>query len=284
MVVTVGLVALIGGLGWAAFAVLGAAFDRLPGAPIVVGDPPVIGGPPVAGEPGPPRPVDPLFCSTPCYTSVSVNDTQPNRGLVESIGLDSRIQPLGAYDPVEVAELFRLHADEWDTHNGTPDYCFFVTTNAPLPPRPTLRTGDDDMVYFTGTWSDRDRIDTLDQSVRVFPDSASALMHMIDLADLADACRSVEIGPPNDRYVAIVDPAAALDLPPSVAGVGWVRTGDLGPRWRAYVVDLVHGNLVVRTRLLTDGSISEAEFRTLIEEYAKELAAVPVETDPPAVG
>jgi len=163
----------------------------------------------------------------------------------------------------------------WEANDGTPDSCFFAPTNSPLSGAPddALATSTDP-VLFIGTHEDPARMNTLDQSMRVFSDSASASEYLAGLATAVDDCREVTIGPPAERYTASVDPEAQLALPDSVAGVGWARTGDPGPRWRAYVVDLQRGNVVVRTRLLTDGSTSESAFRGWVEGYSLILSSV----------
>jgi hypothetical protein len=129
-------------------------------------------------------------------------------------------------------------------------------------------------VHFTRTTVDPAERSLLDQSVRIFDDSAAASTHLNRLAASIAGCESVEFGPVDDRYVAHVSAAPALALPDRIAAAGWVRTGVPGLRWRVYVFDLQHANLVVRLRLFTDGTIREEDFRAFVEGSAVTLGGL----------
>lgn len=189
------------------------------------------------------------------------------------LGLTDATFAYGTYGPTTVGEMYAGFEAAWTRNAGAPDACFFAPTNAPVSGRPDSSLADStDVVEFIGTHEDSGRWNTLDQAVRVFPDSAAASDYMADLSAAVEDCEQVSYDAP-DRYVAEVSPEAALRLPDSVAGVGWVRTGDPGVRWRAHVIDLQRGNIVVRTRLLTDGSIDDIHFRTWVEGYSLILSS-----------
>lgn len=230
----------------------------------------------LSGDPGSPLPVDPLECTSACFSIDDADALVPSSAALTEIGLTDTTFPHGTYDPTSVGELYRSHAAGWAADRGTPDTCFFSMTNSPLsggldPELATVR----DLVDFLGTYEDPRRRNLLDQSMRVFPDSASASSYLAGLSEAIGRCPELAIGPESNRYRPTIDPEAALPSPDSVAAVGWVRTGDPGLRWRAYIVDLQRGNLVVRTRLLTDGSITETQFRSWVQAYSLVLASVP---------
>ncbi|MBU1459100.1 MAG: hypothetical protein KKC89_06010, partial [Gammaproteobacteria bacterium] len=67
-----------------------------------------------------------------------------------------------------------------------------------------------------------------------------------------------------------VAPAPALDVPDSVAALGWSQSNQWG---RTYEVDIQRGNLVVRLVLNSDGAgPTEQQFRQIAEDYATLLA------------
>jgi hypothetical protein len=229
----------------------------------------------VEGESGSPVATSPLDCPQACFSSDSIDATLPGESAFAALGVADNTFPNGTYEPVAAGELHRRDATSWKSYDGTPDACFFAPTSAPYASSlDTPAEESPDAVYFTGTHEDTDLLNSLDQAVRVFADSASAESYLADLARNIGDCEVIEIGPPNDRYSAEIFPAPALDLPETIAGVGWIRVGDPGIRWRAYTFDLQRGNLVIRTRLLTDGSITEQEFRSFVEEYSEQVAAL----------
>lgn len=242
----------------------------------VTGGPAAPDQPLVSGEPGSPVAVSPLVCETQCFNNSSVGYMSVSQDGLDELGITDNTEPWGTFDPTTAGQLFRAAKPGWESNDGSPDECFFVPGNSPL--AASLASGDpesDDAVHFIGTEDSPDKSSTLDQAVRVFADSASAEAYMAEEADQISQCDVVSIGGPAERYSAEVTPAAALEVPDAVAAIGWVRTGDPGPRWRAYVFDVQYGNLIVRTRLLTDGTNTEQQFRGLVEELAKNVVTTP---------
>jgi hypothetical protein len=228
----------------------------------------------IAGDPGDPVAAAPMECPTACFDETSIDaltlspDTFARLGLTEISSLPQ------SESTARVGDLVARDMSSWVDYDGEPDDCFFAPTSAPY--ATTVESSDpdnDDLVYFFDGYDDT--VDSGDQAVRIFPDTASASAYLADLAQAIRACKGIEIGPDDDRYNATVSPAAALSLPSEVAAVGWIREGDPGARWRAYVVDLQRGNVVVRIRILTDGVITERQFRNTVERYADQLATVP---------
>lgn len=238
------------------------------------------------GDAGEPRAAEPLECPSACFDSSSIGDAVILETELNAVGLTQHDFPWGTYDPTSAGEMYRSAAASWRANDGSPDRCFFALGNSPAA---TVidenEAAKNDEIQFTGEHADEDVRTTLDQSMRLFPRSADAMNYLTELHEQIGQCGLIEIGSPNERYSAEITPAPALSLPDSVAATGWVRTGDRGHRWRAYVVDLQRGNLVVRVRVLTDGAMTELDYRALVERYAEQLAALPANegADPASV-
>jgi PknH-like extracellular domain len=233
----------------------------------------------VPGAPAQPIAAEPLRCPEACFTEESIPDTVAVEGTFAELGTPDNAEPYGSYEPSTTGELYRRDTASWSESGGHPDACFFMPTSAPYASS-VLSTDarSPDPIFWTGTHLDAAGIDSVDQSVRLFQDSDSAEAYLADIAAQINECTSVQFESANSRYTATVDAASALGTPVSVASAGWIRTGEPGERWRAYSFDLQRGNLVVRTRLLTDGTIRETDFRRFVQFYAAQLAAI----EPPA--
>ena len=231
------------------------------------------GEPLVIGESGPPT-AAPLECPDRCFSESVIAATLIDDLELDALGITEHDFPWGTYDPTTADEAFRSTAAYWAGNDGAPDACVFALGDSPSVVDLVSDDGSADRIEYTGEHATSDINTTLEQTVRIFPDAASATGQMNTLYDQILDCPEISVGPRDERYTAEVTLAPALDLPAHVAGVGWVRTGDRGDRWRAYVFDLQIGNLVVRTRLMTDGSFSETDYRAFVEEYALRLEAL----------
>ena len=231
------------------------------------------GAPLVAGDTGVPS-AEPLDCADPCFTASDIEATVISDTTLDEFGLVQHDFPWGTYDATTADELYRSMTATWAAQNGEPNSCVFALGNAPSVVDLVSDEGVLDQIEFTGEHADADVTTTLDQSIRIFPDTASATSYMSALYSQIEGCPEISIGSERERYTAQITGAPALTLPTTVASVGWVRTGDPGPRWRAYVFDLQHGNLVVRVRMLTDGSTSEEAFRAFVEDYAYRFSLI----------
>ncbi len=214
----------------------------------------------------------PLECTPACFDESSVEATVIANETLEPFGFNQHDYPWGTYDPTSAGAQYRATAADWAGGDNHPDQCVFIPGNAPAA---IILDGTDedstDIVEWTGSHADEEVRNVIDQSVRLFADSASATHYLETLADQVADCDLVSGG---DGYSAVVTPAPALTLDESCAAIGWVRTGDPGMRWRAYTFDMQRGNMVVRIRLLTDGSTTEDAFRGLVESYSTQLATV----------
>lgn len=235
------------------------------------------------GSPASPIAVEPLVCPPACFTAESVPSTIVPKRAFEDLGLLDEVEPHGTHPETTVGWLYSRDADDWTEFGARPDACFFAPSSAPYASSLNSETaGNKDPIVFTGTHVDRfDNV--ADQAVRLFSDSAAAEAYMADLANSIAQCTQVQFGSGRNLYTADVALAASVNPPKSIAAVGWIRTGDPGVRWRAYVFDVQRANMVIRIRVLSDGSIREQDFRRVVQFAAAQLASIPtvgVEADP----
>lgn len=232
------------------------------------------GDPLVEGQSGLPFPRVELTCESACFDEADIEATVLSETTLDALGLTQHDFPWGTYDPTTADERHRALTANWAANDGSPNQCVFVIGDTPAVVNLVSDDGVLDPIEYTGQHASSDITSTLEQSVRVFSDDSAAWYHMEHLWYQIDACTEITMGAGSEVYTAIVTPAPALELPDDISVLGWVRTGDPGVRWRAYVFEMRRGNLVVRTRLMTDGSISEEAFRTFIEDYALQLEAI----------
>ena len=231
------------------------------------------------GAPGSPKAAEPLACPSSCFTAAANKDLIPNYPVLMALGASYDFYPPGTYDPVTAGEVYRSGLADWRGGDGSPDVCFFAPFNAPV--GSSVSDGQDqvsDAVTFVGTWQNKAKTSFVDVSSRVFPDTESASGYLHELATNIQNCHRIEIGPDNNRLIVTVQPAASITVPNSEAAVGWVRLGSGANHSRAYVMDIQRGNLVARVRVVTDGSISEAKFRSFAATFAQTiLGPLPIE-------
>ncbi len=279
--ITIGIVAacllVLGGLGVAIFFVAQSAIQSFEenGIPELL---PEDGGeipeilPLVTGEPSEPVAVAPDECPTTCFSGASVGQLVIDDKEFEALGVPTLVNAFGSYPESSPQAEFSYTFTTWTENDGTPAECFFTFFGAPvslaLDSTPEVST---DTIHYLEYRTSKDEYSGLNQSVRVFADSAGASAHMAAVHSGAATCSHYEVGKGRDFWEADVTPLPALDVPNNVAATGWVESSDWS---RYYVVDLQRGNLVMRTTLTTDGAITEEAFRAFIEERASELATL----------
>jgi hypothetical protein len=223
------------------------------------------------GAPQWPTPIKQLTCDGPCFTTEDIAATVMSDEDLDYFGLTKHDFPWGTYDPITADSAYRDAVASWKGHDGRPDECIFTLGASPSVIDVTSDKGVLDEIQYTGDHATDDLSTSIDQSVRVFPDTAAATAYLTTLQSQINACTELTVGTGANTYTAEISPAPALNLREDEASIGWVRTGDPGPRWRAYIYDVQRGNLVVRTRMLTDGGYYESEFRDFVEYYAFQL-------------
>jgi hypothetical protein len=235
-----------------------------------LGGAPISTEPPLTGEPGSPLAEQPSPCADPCFGADDVRYTIADKGEFTLLGLTETVAPWGTYDASTVQAEYSYSAASWEELEGTPDECFalfsWVPMAIPFGERPSVSA---DAIHFTGTRQDPEIYSSLESSVRVFADTASATAHMVALDSQIDDCTHYQTGTGAEYWSADVTKAPALDIPAKVAAVGWVEDAPLG---RYYVFDVQRANLVVRTSLGTAGTITEPQFRVYLEHLAIKLA------------
>lgn len=238
-------------------------------ANLVAGPPgPVIQGL-LTGDPASPVAVSPEVCPEFCFTTASIRDTVLPEATFEGIGLPEK-EGVGGYVYSSLSDAFTSTKKSWATDGGTPDDCLFTYYIVPMA---VPMDGTPEMVHdtleLTGTHTDRRQVSILTQSVRVFDTSQSAVDHMGVLRDQIEGCSSYRTDYADDP--ATVTAAPALEVPASVAAIGWVESSAGG---RFYAFDVQRSNLVVRTYLSTDGAVIEEGFRFLVSQVASTLAGL----------
>jgi hypothetical protein len=249
---------------------------------LVIGPPAPVVQSLVTGDPASPVAVAPEDCPEFCFTTASIPDTVLPDSAFEDIGLTEK-EGVGGYIYSSLSDAFTATQGSWATDGGTPDDCFFtyyvVPMAVPIDGTPEMVH---DTLQLTGTHTDRREVSILTQSIRVFETSQSAVDHMGSVRGQIEGCGSYRIDLGDDPVA--VSAAPALDVPASVAAIGWAESSE-GSRYYAY--DVQRANLVVRTYLYTDGAVSEVDFRSLIEKVATTLAGLdpkPEEAYQPATG
>lgn len=230
------------------------------------------------GAPGSPEAAEPVACPSSCFTAAANKELIPGYPVLAALGLQKDVYPPGTYDPVTAGEVYRSNLASWRAANGDPDECFFAPINSPVGSSiADGQTENPDVVTFVGTWGNASQRSFVDVSSRLFPDTSSASGYLRELATNIQKCTRVDVGPDTNRQVLTVRPAAAITVPTSEAEVGWVRLGTTASEGRAYVIDIQRGNLVVRLRVVTDGTITEARFRSFATTFAQtQLGQVPI--------
>jgi hypothetical protein len=226
----------------------------------------------VKGDAAEPVAVTPDECPTTCFSGVHVGQLVIDDEEFETLGVPTLVNAFGSYPESSPQAEFSYTFTTWTENDGTPAECFFTFFGVPvslaLDSTPEVST---DTIHYLEYRTSEDEYSGLNQSVRVFADSAAASAHMAAVHSGAATCSHYEMGKGRDFWEADVTPLPALELPNNVAATGWVESSDWS---RYYVVDLQRGNLVLRSTLSTDGAITEEDYRAFIEDRATELAAL----------
>lgn len=241
----------------------------------VVAAPPAAGGPGqagepddlVGGEPGDPVASEPFDCVT-CFASEDVARIEVPSGAYARLGL-----PVVEGKPFEIAMFDdqRDYVDWWEDDGGSPEHCYFTYTQPPLlfePERDGIANSD--LIRYAPARSDADGAYSLGDASRIFVTHTAASAHMVELEAAVLGC--TEYALTGAGYAAEVTPAPAFEVPADVAAYGWVETAGVS---RYYAADVQRGNVITRLSLFSDSQgPSEQQFRTIVEEYARALAAL----------
>jgi hypothetical protein len=223
----------------------------------------------VIGTPSEPIAVTPTDCPSECFTFDGIGATVAPDSEYIKLGVPVEVSAWGDFPSASVRKEFAYASRTWGEGEGEPEECFVTYLSAPIAipysERPETVT---DSVHYVTYRSSEDEYSGIDQTVRLFDDSANAVAHMRALFDQVAQCTSYDIGKGAEYWTADVTPLPALTLPGSVAAAGWVEDSPFG---RFYVVDLQRGNLVIRSALSTTGAVTEEDYRSFIETLATQL-------------
>lgn len=284
--IVIGIVAaavlVLGGLGVAIVLVAQNAVSTLSESGLPVFTPPVDESassdlypekePLLTGEPGPTVAAEPTVCPQQCFTVDDFDLTVLSDDVVATLGTPDLPPEWDDFRNSTAQKEFLYSASSWESGEGSPAECFPITVYSPIAaPLDGRAESADDPVGFTQGRLSVDQYSSLYESPRLFTDSASAEAHLATFASLVAGCSSYEIGDGASYWTADVTPMPALELPSSVAAVGWVEDSPFG---RFYGADLQRGNLVLRITLYTDGAITEGAWREYVVTSAENLASL----------
>ena len=228
----------------------------------------------LVGPPQQPAAVAPLVCDHQCFELDAAESLAVTTAEVAQLRIKDERFGVGEFEPITVAEASAGMGDQW-LEVGGDAACSFVPANAPF-----VAAGDgsasEDPIAWIQTWESGDEM--MDLSARSFESTEAAAAFMLDMYGRVAACPWQDLDFPSagglDTSLVQITAQAAIEVPDDVAAVGWVREGNVGPRWRSYVWDLQRGNLVVQVRILTDGRILESEAAAFAEFVADRLGAI----------
>ena len=271
--VVIAVVVVLGGAVYGAIALAAVVADVI--ATSATSDPSSIWEPaPIVGDPGSPVAREPVDCPGVCFVPASVARFVPTPRTLEELGLPNVTAPYGYYEARSAADYYDFMEDQWENGGGQPDECFFASSDAPVT---TARGGPDatgqDSIYFLGTYED-DFSNWLSLNVRLFDDSRSAEAFTTDLAEAVERCATYSIDFGEGVYTATLRPIPDLGVPASVGVAGWIERDPAGGGGFVYVVELQRSNAVVQSTLVSDESITEAQFRRFMNWFAAQIAAV----------
>jgi hypothetical protein len=232
---------------------------------------PVIAAP-MSGTPAPPIARNPVPCPGTCLTEGSIVDLILPARDFEALTLPVVLDSWGEYAPSTLPIEYKATESAWLERGGAPDRCFPLFASSPVAlPAGHAPVSSDDVIDRAGTHTNRVENSYLEQTVRIFPTSEGAEAHMHALATAVAECGQFTSTTADYLATVTVTAAPTLTTPDGVAEVAWLEsaTGN-----RTYVIDLQRSNLVVRTFLTTDGTVTEAQFRAFAKALAQRLATV----------
>lgn len=213
-----------------------------------------------------PRETEP--CTERCFGAAAIDASRLDASIYNDLGLSVIYGGMGWQPQTHGAEAFDIAANAWSVESGTPDSCFVTYSEVPLAYAVDAGpTTDSDTVHYIASRATEDEQSVVSQTLRLFSTREEAAAHMSDLYDLLGACSRYRL---ESGWNAAVSASPALSVPPTIVAVGWVEIDEFG--WRYYSFDLQRGNAVTRIALSTDTSISENEFRALVESAAADMA------------
>lgn len=263
----IGVLAGIGAIGWGAYSLALAAFSGASGSEARL----------LTGEPGSPTPLEFTACDDPCFGEEHLWETRLTAADFERLGTSVVLDPAGTYADSTATEQNRFGLEYWDASGFGPDECVFTASEAPAIVQRTGARDTGGSIHWLTSFESENRASTAVRAVRFFPSADAASEHLTTLHRAIPACTAYGTDG-LELWQTTVTPLPALEVPPTVAAIGWVES--TGPLGRYYAVDLMRSNAVLRLTLWTDGEISEEAFRSIAETTARDIADWPLVVDP----
>lgn len=222
----------------------------------------------VAGDEAVLEPQELESCIGRCFDAAAIDASRLDAGIYNQLGLSVIYGGMGWQPQSRGAEAYDLAANAWSIENGTPDSCFVTYSDVPLAyPLDAGPSSESDTVHYIASRASENENNVINQTLRLFSTQDEAATHMRDLHTLLGACSRYRL---ESGWNAAVTTSPDLPVPATVVAVGWVEIDEFG--WRYYSFDLQRGNAVTRIALSTDTSITETEFRSLIQAAAADMA------------
>ncbi|MEO8261257.1 MAG: hypothetical protein ABI566_01695 [Pseudolysinimonas sp.] len=223
------------------------------------------------GEPGSPIAVAPLDCAGPCFDVTSAEAAiMPDETFADwNLPTFKHVWKMTG-DRGIASDLLADSWETWDASGFTPDECFVTANDQPIAEARSTVVADDFVAPLTENSTSLYAVSRVVQSVRLFPDTASAEAYMATVAAGVSSCVRYENA---SGYGWDVSPEPGLHPPASIAAVGFVKSPEPGTRY--YVFDMQRGNLVIRSVGVSDGGLDDTTFRTLMQQQLVALDLVP---------
>ncbi|UYN84565.1 MAG: hypothetical protein KIT89_05135 [Microcella sp.] len=264
---SLGLIAAIVALGVGLSAAITAA----------IGGSTTIAEPLMVGAPGNPAPLEATDCDDPCFGDDHLYEARLDASEFARLGTPLVLDPDFWYAETSPVEQYDQTIDYWRSSRLTPDTCLFTATETPTIITAGERPVDRDAIHWLASFESEGGHSMAVRALRMFPSADAAGAHLRQLHERVPNCVQYGADGLGAGWSTTVTPMPALELPPTVAAVGWVET--LSGNGRYYAVDILRSNAVIRLSVLTDNSVSEAAFRTLAQTVAVDLAGWPLEVD-----
>ena len=222
-----------------------------------------------------PQPVDatPTVCSDDCFDGTDIGGTLGSDADFAALGITENLYAWGQLASSTPTAEHRWSSRRWVRNAGSPEACYFTNNLSPVALPLAAEPGfSDEFIYFTGARTTEAEGDRVNQTVRIFKSSAEAERYLGDLGTQIDGCSRVTFDAGPRKGSATVSAAEPLDVPGSVATVGWVEAFDSGLRY--YAFDLQRGNIVVRMTFLLESDIGEDAVRSFATAIALRVAAL----------
>jgi hypothetical protein len=222
-----------------------------------------------------PQPADaaPTVCSDDCFDGTDIGGTLGSDADFAALGITENLYAWGQLASSTPTAEHRWSSRRWERNAGSPEACYFTNNLSPVALPLAADPGfSDEFIYFTGARTTESNGDRVNQTVRIFTSSAEAEQYLGDLETQIDGCSRVTFDAGPRTGSATVSASAPLEVPGSVATVGWVEAFDSGLRY--YAFDLQRGNIVVRMTFLLESDLAESTVRDFTTAIALKLAAL----------